>query len=120
MKMPSFAGAAFFCVFKPRGRRAAERESKVTPPRNTTTRAQAQDIPSITEPDHAQAQALRPIDQIIVGPRFRKDLGDLASLAASIDELGLLQPIVVRPDGILIAGERRLRAAQLLGWTEPA
>ena len=33
-------------------------------------------------------------------------------------ELGLLQPIVVRPDGVLIAGERRLHAAKLLGWTE--
>ena len=33
-------------------------------------------------------------------------------------ELGLLHPVVVRPDGLLIAGERRLRAAQLLGWSE--
>jgi ParB/RepB/Spo0J family partition protein len=28
-----------------------------------------------------------------------------------------LQPIVVRPDGLLIAGERRLLAAKQLGWT---
>ena len=33
-------------------------------------------------------------------------------------EIGLLHPIVIRPDGKLIAGERRLRAAKLLGWTE--
>ena len=45
-------------------------------------------------------------------------MGDIATLAASIDELGLLQPVVVRPDGKLIAGERRLRAAKALGWTK--
>jgi N6-adenosine-specific RNA methylase IME4/ribosomal protein S14 len=43
-------------------------------------------------------------------------MGDIAGLAASMRELGLLQPIVIRPDSKLIAGERRLRAAQLLGW----
>ena len=43
-------------------------------------------------------------------------MGDIASLANSMGELGLLQPVVVRPDGILIAGERRLRAAERLGW----
>lgn len=35
-------------------------------------------------------------------------------------EVGLLHPVVVTPDGTLIAGERRLRAAQSLGWTEIA
>jgi N6-adenosine-specific RNA methylase IME4/ParB-like chromosome segregation protein Spo0J len=60
----------------------------------------------------------RKLDEIIVGTRHRKDLGDVAGLAASMGELGLLQPVVVRPDGLLIAGERRLRAAQQLGWAE--
>ena len=32
----------------------------------------------------------------------------------------MLHPIVVRPDGKLIAGERRLRAAQMLGWKKIA
>ena len=58
----------------------------------------------------------RKISDIVVGTRHRKDMGDLAGLAASMDELGLLHPIVVRPDGVLVAGERRLRAAKLLGW----
>jgi len=58
------------------------------------------------------------ISDIVVGTRHRKDMGDVAGLAASIKELGLLHPIVVRPDGVLVAGERRLRAAKLLGWTE--
>jgi hypothetical protein len=60
----------------------------------------------------------RRIDDITVGERHRKDLGDVDGLAASIAELGLLQPVVVRPDGALIAGVRRLHAAQQLGWTD--
>lgn len=60
----------------------------------------------------------RPIAEIRIGHRHRRDLGDVDQLAASIADLGLLQPVVVRPDGQLIAGERRLRAAQLLGWKE--
>jgi N6-adenosine-specific RNA methylase IME4 len=59
-----------------------------------------------------------PLDRIRVGERHRRDMGDIDALAASIAELGLLQSIVVRPDGWLIAGERRLRAVQQLGWTE--
>ena len=62
-----------------------------------------------------------PVDKIRVGERHRKDMGDIAGLAASMAELRLLHPIVVRPDGTLIAGERRLRAGQLLGWkTSPS
>src|SRR5262249_784353 len=57
-----------------------------------------------------------PLDRIIVGERHRKDMGDIAALAASIAEVGLLQPIAVTFDGYLIAGERRLRAVELLGW----
>ncbi|MDW9503036.1 hypothetical protein GOB10_18440 [Sinorhizobium meliloti] len=59
-----------------------------------------------------------PIDRIVVGRRFRRDFGDLDALAASIRDLGLLQPIVIDQDGNLLAGERRLRACRLLGWTE--
>lgn len=52
---------------------------------------------------------------------FRED--ELADLEASLRVSGLLQPITVRPaprgGGFeLIAGERRFRAAQRLGWTE--
>ena len=59
-------------------------------------------------------------------PRTRMDEGALADLAASIEASGLLQPVVVRPgptNGVyeLIAGERRWRALQRLGWpTVPA
>src|SRR6516225_7326040 len=57
-----------------------------------------------------------PINEITVGERHRRALGDIAELAASIAEVGLLQPIAVTFDGHLIAGERRLRAVELLGW----
>ena len=59
-----------------------------------------------------------PLSAIRVGKRHRKDLGDIRSLARSIQEIGLLHPVVIRPDGKLIAGERRLRALKLLGWTK--
>ena len=59
-----------------------------------------------------------PIDAITVGPRHRKELGDIGALAASIATVGLLHPLVVRPDGTLIVGERRLLACRTLGWTE--
>jgi hypothetical protein len=47
-----------------------------------------------------------PINKIKVRNRYRKAPGDIETLAASIKELGLLHPIVLRPDGRLIAGER--------------
>jgi N6-adenosine-specific RNA methylase IME4 len=58
------------------------------------------------------------IAQIQIGYRYRKDLGDLRTLAESIAEVGLLHPVVVTPEGRLIAGQRRLAACRLLGWTE--
>jgi len=57
-------------------------------------------------------------------PRRKFDRGELESLADSIKDYGLLQPIVVTAkDGggyYTIAGERRLRAVQLLGEDEIA
>lgn len=54
-------------------------------------------------------------------PRQDVDPAALEELKASIKQAGLLQPVVVRPlpgNGLyeLIAGERRLRAVQALGW----
>ena len=56
-------------------------------------------------------------------PRRRFPEGPLEELAQSIGEHGVLQPILVRPDGdagatdrfIIVAGERRWRAAQRAG-----
>lgn len=62
------------------------------------------------------------LEEIIVGDRVRRDLGDLSSLCASMTEVGLINPITVdgQEDGSyrLIAGARRLEAARRLGWLE--
>ena len=53
-------------------------------------------------------------------PRLVFDEEALAELVASIREIGLLQPIVVRPAGNgyeLVAGERRLRSCKIAGLT---
>jgi ParB family chromosome partitioning protein len=53
-------------------------------------------------------------------PRQHFDDDAIGQLAASIKELGLLQPVLVRPAETgfeLIAGERRWRASQLAGLT---
>lgn len=54
-----------------------------------------------------------PIEDIVVGERLRKDLGDLAPLAESIRQRGIICPIAVTPDMELIYGQRRLEAAKL-------
>jgi N6-adenosine-specific RNA methylase IME4 len=52
--------------------------------------------------------------EIVIGDRHRKEFGDLAALARSInDRGGLIHPIAVTTQNELIAGERRLRAWQL-------
>lgn len=63
-----------------------------------------------------------PIDSIIPNqhqPRVHFDEESLAELAASIREIGVLQPILVRPVGDaayeIVAGERRWRAARRAG-----
>jgi ParB-like chromosome segregation protein Spo0J len=58
------------------------------------------------------------IDQIQIGFRYRKDMGDVRALADSIAEVGLLHPVVVTSSGRLIAGQRRLEACRQLGWTD--
>jgi len=70
----------------------------------------------------ALASASLPVQALYPGryqPRSRMDEGALHELAASIGVHGLIQPILVRPDGTgrfeIIAGERRWRAAQLAG-----
>ena len=51
------------------------------------------------------------------GWNARRDFGDIEGLAAKIQKRGILQPLRVRREGndiVLVAGERRLRAVQLL------
>lgn len=91
-------------------------------------------IPGESSPGHVQegagAPAYRelPVGAIAVNPYQPRDLFDedaLSSLTASIREVGVLQPVLVRakgPDSFeLIAGERRWRAAKRAGLkTVPA
>ena len=41
---------------------------------------------------------------------------DVQDLMNSIQEVGLLQPIVVTPDNLIVSGHRRYKAIQFLGW----
>jgi ParB family chromosome partitioning protein len=51
-------------------------------------------------------------------PRVFFDEQKLQELAASIAHFGILQPLLLRSDLSLVAGERRLRAAQFVGMQE--
>lgn len=74
---------------------------------------QAQDVATLS---------LREIEPDPEQPRREFEPGALADLAKSIKEHGVLQPILVRPAGIgsyiIVAGERRWRAARQAGLTE--
>ena len=82
-----------------------------------------------TEATGEEGSALRELPLTSIGPnqfqpRTRFDEEALASLTASVNELGILQPVLVRPLDLpgpggeqyeLVAGERRLRAAKRAG-----
>lgn len=64
-----------------------------------------------------------PIDRIEPNPEQpRNEFGDLSELTASIKEKGVLEPLLVKPNGngkyMIIAGERRWRASGLAGLQE--
>lgn len=76
-----------------------------------------------------QAEASGSLKELPIGnvvpnpyqPRTHVDEDALVELTASIEASGLLQPVIVRPRNgkfELIAGERRWRAIQRLGWTK--
>lgn len=60
-----------------------------------------------------------PLSSIIVerADRQRRELTGIDELAESIQRIGLINPIVITADGVLVAGERRLTACRSLGWT---
>src|SRR6185295_14621706 len=61
------------------------------------------------------------IDPSPVQPRSYFDDRSLQELAMSIRENGIVQPVLVRPNGLrfeLVAGERRWRAAQVAGLSQ--
>ena len=61
-----------------------------------------------------------PVDQLIPNVRNSRTHTDeqIAQVAASIDEFGWTNPILIRPDYVVIAGHARLLAARKLGLTE--
>lgn len=75
-------------------------------------------------PIHSQVEAreilLSSIQMNAKNPRKTFDETSLHELAQSIQEVGLIQPVIVRPiekdKYELIAGERRYRACQILNW----
>lgn len=80
-------------------------------------------IPGDISPQVGGGETLAPVAMIVpnpLQPREKMDDDNLAELAQSIKEHGILQPLVVTHEPltgqyILIAGERRLRAAKLAG-----
>lgn len=109
-------------------RQARLHRSQPTPPPTA--------LPARTSSAAAPVPALRPLRTLPVAARRLQDvplarltpdpanprrrLGDVGELAASMAQVGLLQPIVARQDGprlVVVAGHRRLAAAQHLGWT---
>jgi ParB family chromosome partitioning protein len=55
-----------------------------------------------------------PIDRIKIPPARLQTLGDLSELKHSIEEIGVLAPVLVRADGTLIAGAHRVEASRQL------
>jgi ParB family transcriptional regulator, chromosome partitioning protein len=81
---------------------------------------------SVTREQAQASGSLRelPVNNVVPNPyqpRTQVDEVTLGELTSSIEASGLLQPVVVRPRNgkyELIAGERRWRAVQRLGWTK--
>jgi len=57
------------------------------------------------------------ITEIQVGERFRKKFEDMDSLCTSVEKFGLIEPIILDENNVLIAGERRLKAHVMLKKT---
>lgn len=103
------------------------------PRKNKPTEKKTSEKPAAGEPEVAveptltadsAAPNLLPIDRIKrneAQPRLHFDDDTLRDLADSIKRHGLIQPVAVMPRGedyVLVAGERRWRAAQLAGLAE--
>ena len=97
-------------------------------PRNTEpteTRSTVETSDALTSAKADNGQSTLPVEYLQRGryqPRRHFDENKLQELADSIKAQGMVQPIVVRPVGDksyeIIAGERRWRAAQLVGLAE--
>ena len=58
------------------------------------------------------------IDEIIVKDRIRKDTGGMMELINDIKTNGLINPVTINTDHVLLAGYRRLTACKALGMED--
>src|SRR5215212_9061113 len=96
---------------------AYEQEPASEPPMLALSRADASEVTH-----SADGQQWLPLSSVTANPyqpRTHFDEAEIADLCDSIRTHGFLQPILVRRADFgyqVIAGERRLRAAQMAGW----
>jgi len=70
--------------------------------------------------NHSRQLSLAALDPPNHPSRLDYDETEIAALADSMRDVGLINPILVEPNGerfTIIAGDQRVRAARLLGWT---
>jgi adenine-specific DNA-methyltransferase len=58
------------------------------------------------------------LDEISLGERFRVEYEEIEALAENIKEHGVLEPLLVSKEGVLLAGGRRYKACQVAGLSE--
>jgi ParB-like chromosome segregation protein Spo0J len=83
------------------------------------------DVSEVKPDENNMPITMIPVDEIDISPyQTRETFDDVPKLAKSIKKHGLLVPIIVKESAANVtkyelgAGERRLRAVKLLGWTE--
>lgn len=91
-------------------------------PAGLSMRHDAHYVEELTQERLSHVGRLIPIDKLDPNPdQPRTEIGDLTELTASIREKGVLEPLLVKPllgRWMIIAGERRWRAATAAGLTE--
>ena len=91
-------------------------------PTGLSMRHDAHYVEELTQSSTTHVGRLIPIDKLDPNPdQPRTEIGDLTELTASISEKGVLEPLLVKPmmgRWMIIAGERRWRAATAAGLTE--
>jgi ParB family chromosome partitioning protein len=80
-------------------------------------------VEELTQSSTTHVGRMLPIDKLDPNPEQpRTEIGDLTELTASIEEKGVLEPLLVKPTAggrwMIIAGERRWRAATAAGLAE--
>lgn len=92
-------------------------------PAGLSMRHDAHYVEELTQSSTTHVGRLLPIDKLDPNPdQPRTEIGDLTELTASIQEKGVLEPLLVKPTSagrwMIIAGERRWRAAAAAGLEE--